>query len=281
MFDKVAAKQPKREVAVSVALAGGERFDGSVYLKYDERITDLLNDGRAFIPIKQETGDVAIVAKTNILSLQERRVSGSGTEGANGSLASGSNANKIDQNPEQTETKLDDSESEHSRRESSFTDFSGKAQNHTTEDKSSSKTYTDDELKEKENQSFKEENIDNTSSNHTSGKTLGDDDDKGADTDNEKTQKDLEAARRNKKRTDLYRVLRISPGASLEEIRTAYKARMKAIHPDTLIGKDINEEKKQAALQATQLVNRAYRAILSEQERIGQQDDEPTDNAAG
>jgi len=65
---------------------------------------------------------------------------------------------------------------------------------------------------------------------------------------------------------DAYAMLRIAPTASIEEIRAAYKARMKAVHPDTFASLGLDEEIAKAAVLATQKVNYAYQKIMQERE---------------
>ncbi len=71
---------------------------------------------------------------------------------------------------------------------------------------------------------------------------------------------------------DAYAALRIAPSASDDEIRTAYKARMKAVHPDRLSALGLDEEIAKAALLATQKVNYAYQKIMRERGREPQTD---------
>ena len=123
-----------------------------------ERMSDLLNDPRSFIPVRQSNGDILIVAKTQIASIVE------------------------------------------------------------TEDRTTEKQKTDS----------------------------GD---------------------QKSKSFDPYQTLRISPEASLEEIRTAYRARIKAVHPDTVASLDLNEDLSKAASQATQKIIIAYRKIMQERKQ--------------
>ena len=72
MFEKSGSFRSKSAVAVTLKLADQDAFDASVFLRYDERLIDLLNDERAFIPIMGPKGDPMIIAKTNITSITER-----------------------------------------------------------------------------------------------------------------------------------------------------------------------------------------------------------------
>jgi hypothetical protein len=157
MFEKSAAARPKTEVSVTMSLHGDELFDGKVFLKNDERLIDLLNDPRAFIPVRREDGATVIVAKANIVSIVEKA-------------------------PPDQETK-------------------------------------EPPEKEKRRPSF-----------------------------------------------DPYKVLRLSPDASIEDVRKAYKARIKAVHPDTLSGLELDDEIAKAAVLAAQKVNYAYQRILRDRQ---------------
>ena len=68
------------------------------------------------------------------------------------------------------------------------------------------------------------------------------------------------------KQFDPYAMLRISPSAGIDEIRAAYKARIKAVHPDALASLCLDEDIAKAAVLATQKVNYAYQRILRERE---------------
>lgn len=63
---------------------------------------------------------------------------------------------------------------------------------------------------------------------------------------------------------DPYAVLRISPEADLDVVRNAYKARMKAVHPDTVASLGLDDDLARAALLAAQKVNYAYKKIMRE-----------------
>jgi len=71
-----------KDIKVHVSLFTGETFWGYVYLKDDERVQDLMNDDRKFIPFKkvhlergpksQVTESNLVVNKDAIASLEER-----------------------------------------------------------------------------------------------------------------------------------------------------------------------------------------------------------------
>jgi|GEM_PF-569807 len=79
---------------------------------------------------------------------------------------------------------------------------------------------------------------------------------------------DNEAAREKptSRKFDPYVLLKVSPTASMEEIRAAYKARIKLVHPDSVASLGLEEDLAQAALRATQKLNFAYQKIMRERE---------------
>ena len=148
-------------IDVRLTLAGEPALIASVFVLPNERLIDLLNDDRAFIPVRKSTGETMIIAKTQIVSVVETN----GEENADG--------------------------------------------------------------------------------------------DGGANGD-----------ARSRKAFDPYAALRVSRDASLEEIRAAYKQRIKAVHPDSIAGLELDEDLSRAAVQATQRVNYAYKKILAERNDI-------------
>jgi len=73
-----------------------------------------------------------------------------------------------------------------------------------------------------------------------------------------------ETASTAKKSFDPYKALRIDPAAPFDEIRNAYKKRMKAVHPDSIAALDLDEDLARAAVLATQKVNYAYKMIIKQ-----------------
>ena len=146
----------KNQATVKVHLVGGEPFDAVVFLTFGDRLIDMLNDERNFIPVKKTDGSVVIVAKRQVISIVE--------------------ADAVD--PEE-EVEREEVERQHARR-----------------------------------------------------------------------------------RLNPYTLLRVEEDASMEEIRAAYRARLKAVHPDTLAGLDLDDEIAEAALKSTQRVTFAYRKII-------------------
>ncbi|MEM9014012.1 MAG: J domain-containing protein [Pseudomonadota bacterium] len=165
----------KRRADVWITIAGEGEIEAAVFLAINERLIDLLNDDRNFIPILSGSGDTQIVAKSQIVKIIER-------EGA------------VDQN-------------------------------------------------------------DGDQTKHTGGEKNGDN----------------SASAKQKRRSgvfDPYAALRVNRDASIDEIRAAYKARIKAVHPDSLAGLDLDDDLAKAALQATQRVNYAYKKILAEHDEV-------------
>ncbi len=65
---------------------------------------------------------------------------------------------------------------------------------------------------------------------------------------------------------DPYALLKIDPAASTDEVRAAYKARIKLVHPDSVAALGLDDDLAQAALRATQKLNYAYQKIMRERE---------------
>ncbi len=173
MFDKASGGyRHKSETQVQLQLAGAAPIEVTVFHVNGERLTDLLNDPRGFIPVRKGDGAVMIVAKTQIVSILE------------------SNTNKA------------------------------------AEDE------TIDTLK-------------------TAAPAI-----------------------------DIYEMLHVSRAATDDEVRAAYKARIKAVHPDSIESLGLDEELKKAALHATQKVNYAYRKIMRERQSANEKFSEDMANAA-
>jgi hypothetical protein len=176
----------KMEVAVTMSLAHDEIFSGAVFLDADERLIDLLNDDRAFIPVRRDDGATVIVAKSNIVSIVERNIA--------------ADAGGRDEAPGAEHAQHDSAEREKSEPE------------------------------------------------------------------------------RPRRTFDPYKVLRIAPDATIEEVRRAYKTRIKAVHPDTLSGLELDDDIQKAAMTAAQRVNFAYNKILTD--RRATTDESPSAESA-
>lgn len=163
MFEKsTISTRPKQEASVRLSLVDGSTVEGVVFLKNEERLIDLLNDHRAFFPLRRLEGDTVIVAKSGVVSMVENPLPICETPPA-------------DRIAEEPDAKL----------------------------------------------------------------TV-------------------------RRAFNPYTTLKVEPEASLAEIRAAYKARMKAVHPDALASLDLDEDIRKAAHAATQRVNYAYQKILKE-----------------
>lgn len=190
MFDKQATLRYKKEARVIVTVAGLEPFDASVFLKVDERLIDLLNDARGFIPVKRGDGSTIILAKSNIVSIIERT-------------------------PDDSEVHHDEPPDQHRKAETSDPEEETRA------------------------------------------------------AEAEARAKARESRSRFKRAYDPYEILRVAPDATIEEIRKAYKARMKAVHPDTIAALDLDDDFERAAILAAQKVNHAYQKILKDRKQAG------------
>lgn len=157
----------RNEIDVLLRLKdSAEDIPVTIFASLGERALDLLNDERTFIPVRQPSGEIALIAKTQIASLTERK-----------------GENEKEEEPELLEEDFSQESTKETAAKNSF---------------------------------------------------------------------------------DPYAMLRISPQASPEEIRAAFKARIKAVHPDALAFLDLDEDIKKAAILATQKVNYAYQKIMRE-----------------
>jgi len=194
MFDKAAATRRRNEVQVLITLTGQTPFDATVFLKADERLIDLLNDPRAFIPVRRTDGTTLITAKNNIVSILEVPLP--------------------------------------------------------AEDRPGDEANADDKTRE----------------------DAGDFETAGGEAEDGQPRATVERPRRP---SDPYEVLRVPRDATLDDIRKAYKARIKAVHPDTIAALDLDEDIERAAHVSAQKVNHAYRRILRER-GVGREGDPPS-----
>ena len=65
MFEKTHAKVGKTRLMVRLCLTNGEAVEGEVFVAQGERLADLLNDERLFLPVAGPDG-VEVVAKVTI-----------------------------------------------------------------------------------------------------------------------------------------------------------------------------------------------------------------------
>lgn len=182
MFDRSTQSRHKHAVRVRMTMAGSEPFDASVFLKIDERLIDLLNDSRTFIPIRRDDGAMMIVAKSNIISIIESPTEDAPLSGSSPEPECAEPPKPDDPQPEEPATAP-------------------------------------------------------------------------------------EPPPRPRRVIDPYEVLRVDRNASIEEVKKAYKARIKAVHPDTIASFDLDEDLSRAAHQSTQKVNQAYDRIMRERQQ--------------
>ncbi|ADM08713.1 glutamyl-tRNA synthetase [Parvularcula bermudensis HTCC2503] len=83
MFEKTEIRRKRTEVPVIITLASGRTIEGALFVAGGERISDLLNDTRQFVPIETHAG-VEVVAKGQIAAVvpahaDDAESSGTGT----------------------------------------------------------------------------------------------------------------------------------------------------------------------------------------------------------
>ncbi len=66
------ARSEKAAIEVDLTLANGTGLRGTLFLGPDERISDILNDGRAFIPFQDLGQSVRLIAKQAIVEVKPR-----------------------------------------------------------------------------------------------------------------------------------------------------------------------------------------------------------------
>lgn len=219
MFQKSGAKY-KVEEFVEITLAGQKPFEAVLFLSIGDRLIDLLNDTRLFIPVKRMDNSTIIMAKSNIVSIVEK-------------------------DPFAQAASHDDS----------------------VVGQDLARQYEDDEFE-----------TDANGDSENAGEGAGEQADKSANAGEEDAQADGQQKKRRRRRRkkpnefDAYAVLKVSPDASIEEIRKAYKSRVKAVHPDSVAALDLDDDLVKAAIQTTQRVNFAYHRILKERRSASGED---------
>ncbi|MEM6537099.1 MAG: J domain-containing protein [Pseudomonadota bacterium] len=234
MFDSNTNFRSKRETPVSVKLSSGESFDGIVFLRLDERLVDMMNDPRTFIPVKRSNGSTVIVAKSAIESLLE-------AEEQTGDAAIAETV-PTPSSPEEPEPSISESDV--------------REDGHTFDQEGHVATEGEDGHEEAQSDPSRNVNTDDPASDGNEELSLEAEDNEPTGT----TSDDTETLHPRLK--SAYRALKVDPDASDEDIKAAFKARIKAVHPDALVGAE--EGKKDAALHATKLINRAYDAVMKE-----------------
>jgi hypothetical protein len=56
----------KANIAVELILDDGTRLAGTVFLGLDERVLDMLNDERGFLPFRSDANEMLLIAKRSI-----------------------------------------------------------------------------------------------------------------------------------------------------------------------------------------------------------------------
>lgn len=84
-------KKKKLRQDISLKLSDGRKIDGKLFVGYNERILDVLNDKRTFIPVENDDGNLLIVAKTSIVSIDTHDV----TAFASKAISSSSSAQSV------------------------------------------------------------------------------------------------------------------------------------------------------------------------------------------
>lgn len=69
MFEKTEVRRNRQRVDVSMRLSNGDAVEGEIFVAAGERVSDLFNDERAFLPVATPAGTV-IVAKTQIAEVR-------------------------------------------------------------------------------------------------------------------------------------------------------------------------------------------------------------------
>jgi len=213
MFQKTGSKH-KVEEFVEITVANQPPFEAVVFLSMGDRLVDLLNDTRNFIPVKRMDNSTVILAKSTIISIVEK-------------------------------DPFNNHDSVYSQ---------GNVGNDLTPQ------YDDEDEDLGSDQDKQGENAD------ASAQTKENKDDVNK-------RKRTHRRRRRNNNFDAYAILKVSPEADLEEIRKAYKIRIKAVHPDSVAALDLDPELIKAAIQSTQKVNYAYHHILKERKAMAGSDE--------
>ena len=74
MFESSSADLRQRnKIRVTFHLVGEDPFDADVFLALNERLLDLLNDNRSFLPVAREDGKTVMLSKDHIISVAESK----------------------------------------------------------------------------------------------------------------------------------------------------------------------------------------------------------------
>lgn len=232
-------------------LDGKEPFDALVYVKADERLSDLMNDQRPFLPVRCADGSVLMVAKTQIASIIERDL----TEAEQ---AARDLTGAVDPHSDETAHEIEEAariraaedvrrravELERLRAEIEAKRAAAKgAAGHEPPTAGSDDGATDAQQ----------------DAESGSAASRGDASDEASQS--------AQRPKRPRRAFDAYAMLRVRRGASAEEIKKAYKTRIKAVHPDIIASLDLDEDVVRAMHLTAQRINQAYDRIMRELDR--------------
>jgi hypothetical protein len=60
----------KARYPVTLKLNDGETVEGFVYMQVDERLVDMMNDSRSFVPFEDEAREMFVINKTSISKIR-------------------------------------------------------------------------------------------------------------------------------------------------------------------------------------------------------------------
>jgi hypothetical protein len=64
------ARQQKDKTEVGIILVNGSRIRGYFYVTKKQRVADVLNDNRVFIPFEDANNEIHLVSKTKIIDVK-------------------------------------------------------------------------------------------------------------------------------------------------------------------------------------------------------------------
>ena len=73
MFEKGSPARDRKRIRVSILRRSGPAFVGYLFTAQNERVVDLLNDERAFLPVESLTGHVSVLQKSDICEIVPHR----------------------------------------------------------------------------------------------------------------------------------------------------------------------------------------------------------------
>lgn len=258
MFDRSSTFRNKDAIAVRVTLAGGEPFDAFVFVKLEERLSDLLNDPRSFLPIKRADGTVQMVAKTAIASIVELAT----LIGTASSTASGAEEPILRPAADQPH----DVESARQKDDTAGANQDGFVGGDDEPPAQPQRAAAPGD--ESRYQTRAEQPHDRTAPKGEPPRG----EPPREETSSRETSNDAAPPRpaRARKPLDPYQLLRVPRTATLDEIKRAYKQRIKAVHPDTIASLDLDEDIARAVHLTAQRINQAYDRIMKDFQRAAE-----------